>query len=106
MNRVPIADSDAQTRLGIKLLLRRQNLDVDEARNGDEALLKLGIREYRVIFLASAMMTSAGQTVMSSRFAGKGLAGCLHKPYTLAKLRSLLFPLLPKAVLYSKAEQP
>jgi len=33
---------------------------------------------------------------VSSRFAGKGLAGVLQKPYTLARLRESLAGLMPK----------
>ena len=33
---------------------------------------------------------------VASRFAGKGLAGVLQKPYTLAKLRESLAGLMPK----------
>jgi len=33
---------------------------------------------------------------VATRFAGKGLAGILQKPYTLAKLREALAGLLPK----------
>lgn len=64
MSRILVADVDAQTRLGIKLLLEHKGYRVDEAASGDEALMKLGIRTFDLIFLELAMLAADGQIVM------------------------------------------
>lgn len=62
--------------------------------NGDEAY-----RELRQINPNVRVILASGysESDITSRFAGKGLAGCLQKPYTLAKLRSLLSSVMPEA---------
>ncbi len=62
--------------------------------NGEEAY-----RELRKIDPAVRVVLASGysESDVSARFAGKGLAGCLQKPYSLAKLRGLLSGLLPGA---------
>ena len=61
---------------------------------GDEAFeeLKKIDPDVRVV-LASGY----AEVDLAKRFAGEGLAGCLQKPYSLAKLRDLLAGLLPAA---------
>lgn len=55
--------------------------------NGEEAF-----RELRTLNPDVQVILASGysETDVGSRFTGKGLAGCLQKPYTLNKLRSLL----------------
>jgi len=62
--------------------------------NGEEAY-----RELRQIDPDVRVILASGnsESDIALRFAGKGLAGCLQKPYTLTNLRSLLPALLPKA---------
>jgi PAS domain S-box-containing protein len=61
--------------------------------NGEEAY-----RELRKINPDVRVILASGYSEIdvASRFAGKRLAGCLQKPYTLAKLCSLLSGLLPE----------
>ncbi len=68
--------------------------------NGEEAYraLRQIAPDVRVI-----MASGYGENDIAARFAGKGLVGCLQKPYTLTKLRALLSTLLPKA---EPAENP
>jgi PAS domain S-box-containing protein len=62
--------------------------------NGEEARWELRkINPDVRVILASGY----SENEIASRFAGKGLAGHLQKPYSLAKLRSLLSGLLPEA---------
>ncbi|HAS84119.1 MAG TPA: histidine kinase, partial [Verrucomicrobia bacterium] len=63
--------------------------------NGEEAY-----RELRQIAPDVRVILASGysESDIASRFAGKGLAGCLQKPYTLTNLRSLLSTLLPSRV--------
>jgi two-component system, cell cycle sensor histidine kinase and response regulator CckA len=60
--------------------------------NGEEAY-----RELRQIDPDVRVILASGysESDIASRFAGKGLAGYLQKPYSLSKLRSLLSTLLP-----------
>lgn len=70
--------------------------------NGEEAF-----RELRQINPKVRVILASGysENDISSRFAGKGLGGCLQKPYTLAKLCSLLSTLLPKAEPTTRPEE-
>jgi len=80
-----------ERRAGIDLVL----LDlIMPHMNGEEAY-----RELRQIDPDVRVILASGysESDITSRFAGKGLAGCLQKPYTLTNLRSLLSTLLPKA---------
>ncbi len=62
--------------------------------NGEEAYRELRRIDPQVqVVLASGY----GEEDVSTRFAGKGLAGVLQKPYTIAGLRKLLSGLLPEA---------
>jgi two-component system cell cycle sensor histidine kinase/response regulator CckA len=60
--------------------------------NGDEAFRKMrqANPEVRVI-----LCSGYSEDDIASRFAGKGLSACLQKPYSMAKLCSLLSGLLP-----------
>jgi len=60
--------------------------------NGEEAY-----RELRQIDPDVRVILASGYSEhdIAAQFAGKGLAGCLQKPYTLMNLRSLLSKLLP-----------
>ena len=62
--------------------------------NGEEAF-----RQMRQINPDVRVILASGysENDISTRFAGKGLVGCMQKPYTLARLRSLLSALLPAA---------
>jgi len=62
--------------------------------NGEEAY-----RELRRIDPNVCVVLASGysENDVAARFAGKRLAGCLQKPYTLAKLRGVLSGLLPAA---------
>ncbi len=62
--------------------------------NGEEAF-----RELRQINPNVRVILASGYSEddIAARFTGKGLAGCLQKPYTVDRLRSLLSTLLPKA---------
>jgi len=62
--------------------------------NGEEAF-----RELRKLNPDVCVILASGysETDVGGRFAGKGLAGCLQKPYTLNKLRGLLSDILPAA---------
>ena len=53
-------------------------------------------RELRKINPGVRVILASGYSEedVDSRFIGRGLAGCLQKPYTLAKLRSLFSDLL------------
>ena len=100
-------------RLGFEVLTAedgRQAVDIYCGRKADIALVLLDLtmphmngeevyRELRQINPDVRVILASGysENDVSSRFAGKGLAGCLHKPYTLTKLSSLLSTLLPKA---------
>ncbi len=80
-----------ERRAGIDLVL----LDlIMPHMNGEEAY-----RELRQIDPDVRVILASGysESDITSRLAGKGLAGCLQKPYTLTNLRSLLSTLLPKA---------
>jgi len=62
--------------------------------NGEEAYRAMRALDPDVkVVLASGYSESD----IASRFAGKGLVGCLQKPYTLRKLRNLLSGALPDA---------
>lgn len=99
-------------RLGLKVLTaedgrqavdlyRERRADIDlvlldltmPRMNGEEAYLELRqiAADVRVI-----MASGYCENDIAARFAGKGLVGCLQKPYTLTKLRLLLSTLLPK----------
>ena len=100
-------------RLGLEVLTAedgRQAVDVYRERRADIDLVLLDLtmphmngeeayRELRQIDPDVRVILASGysENDIVSRFAGKGLAGCLQKPYTLTKLRSLLSTLLPKA---------
>lgn len=62
--------------------------------NGEEAF-----RELRQINPDVRVILASGysENDIAARFAGKGLSGCVQKPYTMDKLRSLLSVLLPAA---------
>ena len=70
--------------------------------NGEEAF-----RELRQINPNVRVILASGYSEddIAARFAGKGLAGCLQKPYTMDKLRSLLSTLLPKAEPTTRSEE-
>ena len=65
MKRILVADSDGQTRLGMKLFLKRKGYEVEEAINAEEALLKLRIRTYALAFLDPDMSIPAGPKVLT-----------------------------------------
>lgn len=62
--------------------------------NGEEAY-----HELRQLNSDVSVILASGHTEkdIASRFAEKRLAGCLQKPYSIAKLRDLLSNLLPEA---------
>jgi two-component system, cell cycle sensor histidine kinase and response regulator CckA len=62
--------------------------------NGEEAF-----RQMRQINPDVRVILASGysENDIAARFAGKGLVGCMQKPYTLSRLRSLLSDLLPAA---------
>ena len=100
-------------RLGFEVLTAqdgRQAVDLYRKRSGEIALVLLDLtmphmdgeeayRELRQINPDVRVILASGysESDIASRFAGKGLAGCLQKPYTLAKLRSLLSSVMPEA---------
>jgi two-component system cell cycle sensor histidine kinase/response regulator CckA len=100
-------------RLGFEVLTAqdgRQAVDLYRERAGEIALVLLDLtmphmngeeayRELRQINPDVRVVLASGysESDIASRFAGKGLAGCLQKPYTLAKLRSLLSSVMPEA---------
>ena len=70
--------------------------------NGEEAFRQLRqINPDVRVILASGYSESD----IANRFAGKGLVGCIQKPYTLARLRSMLSALLPAADAPRKVDQ-
>jgi two-component system, cell cycle sensor histidine kinase and response regulator CckA len=99
-------------RLGIEVLTAedgRQAVDIYRERKAEINLVLLDLtmprmngeeafRELRQIDPEVRVILASGYSEhdISSRFAGKGLAGCLQKPYTLAKLRALLLSQLPQ----------
>jgi two-component system cell cycle sensor histidine kinase/response regulator CckA len=107
-------------RLGLEVLTAedgRQAVDIYRERRAEIDLVLLDLtmphmdgeeafRELRHIDPDVRVILASGysESDISSRFAGKGLAGCLQKPYTLTKLRSLLSTLLPKAEPTSNSE--
>jgi len=70
--------------------------------NGEEAF-----RELRQINPNVRVILASGyaEDDIAARFAGMGLAGCLQKPYTVDRLRSLLSTLLPKAEQTTRSEE-
>jgi CheY-like chemotaxis protein len=56
-------------------------------------------RELRAVNPAVRVVLASGysETDLAERFAGRGLAGVLQKPYTLATLREVLARVLPPA---------
>jgi PAS domain S-box-containing protein len=70
--------------------------------NGEEAF-----RELRQINpnVRVILVSGYSEDDIAARFAGKGLAGCLQKPYTVDRLRSLLSTLLPKAEQTTRSEE-
>jgi two-component system cell cycle sensor histidine kinase/response regulator CckA len=94
------------SRLGFQVLLAadgREALEVYGEHRGEIVLVLLDLtmprmngeetfRELRRVNPAVQVVMSSGYTEndITSRFAGKGLAGFIHKPYTLALLRERL----------------
>ena len=119
---VLLVDDEETVRTVIGMLLRRLGLDVLTAEDGRAAvelyrerqadirvvLLDLtmprmngedAFRELRSINPHVRVILASGYSVndMTARFAGKGLAACVHKPYTIERLREVLSALLPAA---------
>jgi len=108
-------------RLGLKVLTAedgRQAVSRYRERKEDIALVLLDLtmphmngeeafRELRQINPNVHVILASGYSEddIAARFAGKGLAGCLQKPYTMDKLRSLLSTLLPKAEPTTRSEE-
>lgn len=106
-------------RLGLDVLTAedgRQAVDIYRAHKDEIALVLLDLtmphmngeeayRKLRQINPDVRVILASGysETDIAARFAGKGLAGCMQKPYTLTKLSELLSTLLPKAEV---SEQP
>jgi PAS domain S-box-containing protein len=100
-------------RLGLEVMTAedgRRAVDVYRERKDDIALVLLdltmphmngeeALRELQQIDPNVRVIVASGYSEddIAARFAGRGLAGCLQKPYTLANLRALLSTLLPKA---------
>jgi PAS domain S-box-containing protein len=100
-------------RLGFDVLTAedgQQAIDMYRERRADIALILLDLtmphmngeeayRELRRIDpdVRIILVSGYSETDIAARFAGMGLAGCLQKPYTLAKLRALLASLMPEA---------
>ncbi|MAE72422.1 MAG: hypothetical protein CME06_18370 [Gemmatimonadetes bacterium] len=99
--------------LGLEVLTAddgRQAVEIYRERRADIALVLLDLtmphmngeeayRELRRINPDVRVILASGysENDIEARFAGKGMAGCLQKPYTLIALRSLLSRLLPAA---------
>jgi PAS domain S-box-containing protein len=118
---VLLADDEETVRAVSRRLLERLGLDVLTAEDGQAAVAIYGERQADIdmVLLDLTMPRMNGEEAfrelrrlnpgvrvilasgysekdIAGRFAGKGLAGCLQKPYTLDKLRSLLSSLLPE----------
>ena len=99
-------------RLGFEVLFAndgRQAVDLYRQRQSDVAIVLMDLtmphmngedafREMRRINPEVRVILASGYSDkdLSSRLAGKGLAGCLQKPYTLANLVAMLSSVLPK----------
>ena len=100
-------------RLGLDVLTAedgRQAVDIYRAHKDEIALVLLDLtmphmngeeayRKLRQINPDVRVILASGysETDIAARFAGKGLAGCMQKPYTLTKLSAMLSTLLPTA---------
>lgn len=100
-------------RLGLDVLTAedgRQAVDIYRAHKDEIALVLLDLtmphmngeeayRKLRQINPDVRVILASGysETDIAARFSGKGLAGCMQKPYTLTKLSAMLSTLLPTA---------
>ena len=119
---VLVVDDEETVRSISKKLLSRLGLDVLTAEDGqvglelyrerkddiDVVLLDLtmphmdGTETYRALRAVNPdvkviLASGYSESDIASRFAGKGLMGCLQKPYSLTRLRNLLAEVLPSA---------
>ncbi len=115
VGRVLLVDDEVTVRVACRRMLERFGLDVDTAVDGVEALERFRQRPdgYRLVVLDMTMPRMNGEETFrelrhmrpdvrvlltsgyneqeaTNRFAGKGLAGFLQKPFTLESLRDAL----------------
>jgi two-component system, NtrC family, response regulator PilR len=112
--RALIVDDDATIRNLVRLVVMRENFDVETAADGLEAVLKLGMHDYELIMLDLMMPAISGQSVLEfleterpelfSRVVIMTAAGdqeiermlqgrdftLLHKPFDITELSSII----------------
>jgi DNA-binding response OmpR family regulator len=64
--RVLVADDDASIRGLVRTLLRRENFEVDEASNGDEAMRRMRAERYDAVVLDLMMGPGSGLDVLDA----------------------------------------